>query len=143
MHWFTDVIKKYAEFSGRARRQEFWMFVLFSWIISIVLNVIDRILGTTNGTGSGLLASIFSLAILIPSLAVAARRLHDTGRSGYWLFLIFAIVIGWIILLVFYIQEGNAGDNQYGPDPKAAERFGTPGGGGEPGYPGYPPAPQA
>lgn len=140
MHWFTDVIKQYATFSGRARRKEFWMFVLFSWIISIALSIVDRAAGLTNSTGSGVLGSIFSLAILIPSLAVAARRLHDTGRSAAWLFLIFAIVIGWIVLLVFYIQEGAAGDNQYGPDPKAAERFGGPG--GEPGYPGYPPAPQ-
>jgi uncharacterized membrane protein YhaH (DUF805 family) len=137
MHWFTDVIKKYAEFTGRARRKEFWMFVLFSWIISILLSIIDRAIGTDNSTGSGLLGSLYSLAILIPSLAVAARRLHDTGRSAKWLFLIFAVVIGWIFLLVWYIQEGNAGDNQYGPDPKAAERFGAPGGNinPEPGYP--------
>ncbi|NEA32895.1 DUF805 domain-containing protein [Streptomyces sp. SID13031] len=141
MHWFTDVIKQYATFSGRARRKEFWMFVLFSWIISIIVNILDRIIGTDSGNGGGLLGSIFSLAILIPSLAVAARRLHDTGRSAYWLFLILAIVVGWIVLLVFYVQEGNPGDNEYGPDPKAAER----GAGGfpqEPGYPGYPPAPQ-
>ncbi|MEU4389498.1 DUF805 domain-containing protein [Kribbella sp. NPDC023855] len=137
-----DPLKKYAQFSGRARRKEFWMFVLFSWIISMVIGIVDRILGTTNSTGNGLLGTIFSLAILIPSLAVAARRLHDTNRSALWLLLIFAIVIGWIVLIVFYAQEGNAGDNQYGPDPKAAERFGAMGGHGEPGYPGYPPAPQ-
>jgi len=142
MHWFMDPLKKYAQFSGRARRKEFWMFVLFSWIISLVIGIVDRMLGTVNDTGSGLLGTIFSLAILIPSLAVGARRLHDTNRSALWLLLIFAIVIGWIVLIVFYAQEGNAGDNQYGPDPKAAERFGTAGGSGEPGYPGYPPAPQ-
>jgi uncharacterized membrane protein YhaH (DUF805 family) len=142
MHWFLDPLKKYAQFSGRARRKEFWMFWLFSWVISLVIGIVDRILGTTNSTGNGLLGTIFSLAILIPSLAVAARRLHDTNRSALWLLLIFAIVIGWIVLIVFYAQEGNAGDNQYGPDPKAAERFGAAGGTGEPGYPGYPPAPQ-
>ena len=135
MHWFTDVIKKYAEFSGRARRKEFWMFVLIGWVISVALSIIDRAIGTSNSSGSGLLGSLFSLAILLPSLAVAARRLHDTGRSGKWLFLIFAIVVGWIVLLVWYIQEGNAGDNQYGPDPKAAERGGAAFPGGEPGYP--------
>jgi uncharacterized membrane protein YhaH (DUF805 family) len=144
MHWFLDPLKKYAQFSGRARRKEFWMFWLFSWIISIAISIVDRAAGLTYGPGdsNGVLSSIFSLAILIPSLAVAARRLHDTNRSAWWLLLIFAIVIGWIVLLVFYVQEGNAGDNQYGPDPKAAERFGAAGGVGEPGYPGYPPAAQ-
>jgi uncharacterized membrane protein YhaH (DUF805 family) len=142
MHWFTDVVKKYAVFSGRARRKEFWMFILFSWLLGIVVNILDKIIGTdySNNTG-GLLSSLVSLALLLPTLAVAARRLHDTGRSALWLFLIFAIIIGWIFLLVWYIQEGNSGDNQYGPDPKAGERLGGPG--AEPGYPGYPPAPQA
>jgi uncharacterized membrane protein YhaH (DUF805 family) len=135
MQWYTDVLKKYIQFSGRARRKEFWMFTLFSAIISIVLSAIDNAAGLTNGTGNGVLGSIYSLAVLLPSLAVAARRLHDTNRSALWLLLIFAIVIGWIVLLVFYIQEGNAGDNQYGPDPKAAERFGAGTPNAEPGYP--------
>ncbi|WP_112248881.1 DUF805 domain-containing protein [Kribbella monticola] len=136
MQWYTDVLKKYIQFSGRARRKEFWMFALFNAIISIVLSIIDNAAGLTNSTGNGVLGSIYSLAVLLPSLAVAARRLHDTNRSALWLLLIFAIVIGWIVLLVFYIQEGNAGDNKYGPDPKAAERFGTAGSpNAEPGYP--------
>ena len=136
MQWYTDVIKKYVVFSGRARRKEFWMFALFNFVISTVLSIIDNAAGLSNSTGSGVLGSIYSLAVLLPSLAVAARRLHDTNRSALWLLLIFVIVIGWIVLLVFSIQEGNAGDNQYGPDPKAAERFGA--GGANPAEPGYP-----
>ncbi len=141
MQWFTDVIKKYAVFSGRARRKEFWMFTLFSVIISIILSIIDRALGLTYGTGdsNGVLGSLFSLAILLPSIGVGIRRMHDTNRSGWWLLINLVPCVGWIVYIVFAAQEGNAGDNQYGPDPKAAERFGP---GGEPGYPGYPPAPQ-
>jgi uncharacterized membrane protein YhaH (DUF805 family) len=75
-----------------------------------------------------------NLALLLPSLAVAARRLHDTGRSGWWLLLIFAILIGWIILIVWYCQDSNSGENKYGPSPKA-EGPSSP----EPGYPSYPP----
>jgi uncharacterized membrane protein YhaH (DUF805 family) len=141
MQWYTDVIKKYAEFSGRARRKEYWMFALFNVIISLVIGIIDNIIGTTYGSANtGVLGTIYSLAVLLPSLAVGVRRLHDTGRSGWWLLINLVPCVGWIVFLVFAIQEGNAGDNQYGPDPKAAERFGP---GGEPGYPGYPPAPQA
>jgi uncharacterized membrane protein YhaH (DUF805 family) len=143
MQWYTDVIKKYVEFSGRARRKEYWMFALFNVIISIIISIIDNVIGTTYGSGTGVLGTIYSLAVLLPSLAVGVRRLHDTGRSGWWLLINLIPCVGWIVFLVFAIQEGNAGDNAYGPDPKAAERFGGPGGGGEPGYPGYPPAPQA
>lgn len=135
MQWYLEVLKKYVVFSGRARRKELWMFTLFSFIISMILGTIDNIIGTTNSTGSGLLSSIYGLAVLLPSLAVGARRLHDTGRSAGWLFIALLPVIGWIILIVFYVQEGQPGDNQHGPDPKAAERGGAAFPGGEPGYP--------
>jgi uncharacterized membrane protein YhaH (DUF805 family) len=142
MQWYTDVIKKYAVFSGRARRKEFWMFTLFSVIISIIISILDRLFGLTYGSGntSGVLSTIYSLAVLLPSIGVGIRRLHDTGRTGWWLLINLVPCIGFIVYIVFAAQEGNAGDNAYGPDPKAAERFGP---GGEPGYPGYPPAPQA
>jgi uncharacterized membrane protein YhaH (DUF805 family) len=137
MQWYTDVIKKYVVFSGRARRKEFWMFVLFNVIISIVLGIIDKVIGTDYGNGSsGVLRTIYSLAVLLPSLGVTWRRLHDTDRSGWWILIGLIPIIGWIVLIVFYAQEGKAGDNQYGPDPKAAERFGVGGAGPvEPGYP--------
>jgi uncharacterized membrane protein YhaH (DUF805 family) len=135
MQWYTDVIKKYVEFSGRARRKEFWMFVLINFAISVVLSIIDRVIGTDSANGGGLLQSIYGLAVLLPSIAVAVRRLHDTNRSGWWILIGLIPLVGTIILIVFYATDGDAGDNKYGPDPKAAERSGAAFPGGEPGYP--------
>jgi uncharacterized membrane protein YhaH (DUF805 family) len=136
MQWYTDVLKKYVEFSGRARRKEFWMFALISTIISIVLSIIDRIIGTDFNNGSnGVLQSIYGLAVLLPSIAVGVRRMHDTNRSGWWVLINLLPCIGWIWFIVLAAQEGVAGDNQYGPDPKAAERYGQAGPNPEPGYP--------
>lgn len=107
---FADSIKtcfnKYLDFSGRAKRPEFWWFVLFCFLVSMAL-------GMVSSTISGL----FSLATLLPSLAVGARRLHDTDRSGWWQLIWLIPIIGWIVLLVFMAQEGESGDNQYGPVP--------------------------
>ncbi|MBI2630861.1 DUF805 domain-containing protein [Candidatus Nomurabacteria bacterium] len=112
------VFKKYAEFNGRARRREFWMFLLFSFIISIALSIIDSILGTEVGRGNGILSSLYSLAIIVPSIAVTVRRLHDTNRSGWWWFLWLIPIVGWIILIVWLATDSMAGDNQYGPNSK-------------------------
>jgi uncharacterized membrane protein YhaH (DUF805 family) len=136
MQWYTDVLKKYVQFSGRARRKEFWMFVLISTIISIIFSFIDRLIGTDYNNGSsGLLQSIYSLVVLLPTIAVGVRRMHDTGRSGWWVLINLLPCIGWIWFIVLAAREGAAGDNQYGPDPKAAERFGQGGPNPEPGYP--------
>lgn len=135
MQWYTDVLKKYAVFSGRARRKEYWMFTLVNVIISAVLSVLDTIIGTTNDTGNGLLSTLYGLAVLLPSIAVTVRRLHDTDRSAWWLLILLVPVIGWIVMVVFMVLEGNPGDNRYGPDPKAGERGGVTFPGGEPGYP--------
>jgi uncharacterized membrane protein YhaH (DUF805 family) len=136
MQWYTDVLKKYVEFSGRARRKEFWMFALISTIISIVLSIIDRIIGTDFNNGSnGVLQTIYGLAVLLPSIAVGVRRMHDTNRSGWWVLINLVPCVGWIWFIVLAAQEGVAGDNQYGPDPKAAERYGQAGPNPEPGYP--------
>lgn len=114
MNWYIEVLKKYVEFSGRARRKELWMFVLFNAIISVVLSLADRALGIA------LLGTLYSLAVLLPSVAVAIRRLHDTGRTGWWLLIGFIPIIGWIVLIIFYAQDSQPGPNQYGPNPKAA-----------------------
>ncbi len=114
MHWYMDVLKNYVGFSGRARRTEFWMFVLINFIVGIVLTVIENIVGLT-----GVITSLYNLAILLPCLALGMRRLHDTGRSGFWLLLLLIPFLGWLVLLIFYILEGTPGDNEYGPDPKA------------------------
>ena len=119
MNWYLEVLKKYAVFSGRARRKEYWFFVLFNLIISLVLTFIDSALGTLNEeTGYGLLSGVYSLAVLIPSLAVAVRRLHDTGRTGWWLLIGLIPLIGLIVLLIFFVQDSKPGENEYGPNPK-------------------------
>lgn len=118
MNWYTEVLRKYAVFSGRARRREYWMFVLFNALIGIVLSVLDNALGLDNADGGGVLQSIYGLAIFIPSLAVGVRRLHDTNRSGWWLLLWLIPVVGWIIMIVWLATAGQIGPNQYGPDPK-------------------------
>ncbi len=112
MKWYFEVLKKYAVFSGRARRKEYWMFLLFHIIIIIALGVIESIVGTNS-----VIALFYMLAILLPGLAVTVRRLHDTGKSGWWLLIGLVPLIG-IVILVFMVQDGQAGDNQYGPNPK-------------------------
>ena len=119
MNWYLQVLKKYAEFGGRSRRKEYWFFVLFSTLISILLISIDSATGTLRSpAGLGLLSGIYSLAVLIPSLAVSVRRLHDTSRTGWWLLLGIVPLIGPIVLLVFFVSDGNPDDNEYGPNPK-------------------------
>ena len=113
--WYVGVLKRYAEFDGRARRREFWMYFLVNLAIAIGLTLVSRMLGLF-----GFLRIIYSLATLVPSLAVGARRLHDTGKSGWWLLLGLIPVLGGIALLVMMAMEGEAGDNPYGPNPKLA-----------------------
>lgn len=115
MDWYLDVLKtKYAAFSGRARRKEYWMFTLVNVLIYAGLVIVGRIVGI-----DALLAGVYGLAVLLPSLAVGVRRLHDTDRSGWWLLLGLIPVLG-LVLLIFMCIEGNTGDNQYGASPKAA-----------------------
>ncbi len=120
MNWYLEALKKYAVFSGRARRKEYWMFGLFYLIFAIVLGIIDGILGI-GGEDGGLLSGLYVLAMLIPSIAVTIRRLHDTDHSGWWLLIGLVPVIGTIILLIFMVQDSQSGENQYGPNPKSAE----------------------
>ncbi|WP_350433145.1 DUF805 domain-containing protein [Shewanella sp. H8] len=119
MDWYLKVLKQYFDFSGRARRKEYWMFVLISTIISILLTLVDMGVGLYSDIyGAGLLSSVYSLAILIPSLAVSVRRLHDTDHSGWWLLLICIPLLGALIILVV-ICFNSKDDNEYGPNPKA------------------------
>ena len=108
MEHFIDALKRYADFSGRADRTQYWMFVLFYIIIYVILAVIDSALGTI------LLGLIFSLALLIPSISIGARRLHDIGRSGWWQLIALIPILGAIVLIVFFVQASDD-DNQYGP----------------------------
>lgn len=121
MNWYLTVLKKYAVFSGRAQRKELWMFVLISVLISIALTVVDMATGLYNAeSGIGTLSTIYGLAVLIPSIAVGVRRLHDTSRSGWWILISLIPLIGAIVLIVFYCFDSTPGDNQYGPNPKEA-----------------------
>ncbi len=115
MSWYLAVLKKYAVFSGRARRKEYWMFFLFNIIIAIVIGIMSAVLETMALFA---LFSLYSLAIIIPGIAVFVRRLHDIGKSGWWFLIGFVPAIGGIILLVFMCLGGDEGENQYGPNPK-------------------------
>lgn len=119
MNWFLIALKKYATFSGRAQRAEYWYFFLFYILIFVGLSVIDGIMGSFSDEGGiGLLGGILALALLIPSIAVGVRRLHDTGRSGWWLLISLIPLVGAIVLLVFAVQDSSADENSYGPNPK-------------------------
>ena len=121
MNWFITALKKYATFSGRSQRSEYWYFLLFYLIIYLVLAVVDGITGSFSAkSGIGLLTGIFSLAMLLPGLSVAVRRLHDTGRSGWWIFIGLIPLIGGIVLIVFLVQDSEAGANRFGGNPKTA-----------------------
>ena len=121
MNWYIQVLKKYAVFSGRARRKEYWMFVLFNIIFAVVAVILDNILGTSfQGAGYGLFYLLYGLAVIIPSIAVGVRRLHDTDRSGWWLLICLIPIIGGIWLIVLLATAGTAGENKYGADPKAS-----------------------
>ena len=141
--YYVDTLKnRYAQFKGRASRSEFWYFVLFNLVVSIVFAILDNILGTsysyevatnTMATATteaasvsvtqtiGYLQSFYGLAVIIPSLAVSVRRLHDLGKSGWWILLaVIPLVnlIGFFVLLYFYVQDSQPGENEYGPNPK-------------------------
>lgn len=112
MSWYIEVLKKYKVFTGRARRKEYWMFVLINVIVSFVLGFIGGLFGTT------LLGTIYSLAVLLPSIAVGVRRMHDTDHSG------------WFLLIPFYnlylaVIDGQRSDNRFGPDPKSGTGAGA------------------
>jgi uncharacterized membrane protein YhaH (DUF805 family) len=105
MKWYLEVVKKYAVFSGRARRKEYWMFTLFNVIIGIGISLAETLLG-----GSGMITNNYYLAVMIPSFTVGVRRMHDTDHRGWWLLLP-------IVNLVFAVTEGTRGDNRFGADP--------------------------
>lgn len=121
MNWYLGVLRQYAVFKGRARRKEYWFFFLFNLIASLVLTVVDFMTGSLDPElGMGLLSGLYTLAVLIPSLAVTVRRLHDTDRTGWWLLIGLIPLVGAIVLLVFMLLDSQSGDNQYGANPKGA-----------------------
>ena len=111
-----SVLNQYVGFTGRARRSEYWYWILFYIVLSIIASMLDR--AVFNASYGSWFSAIVGLGLLLPSLAVTVRRLHDTSRSGWWILLALIPVVGGIILIVFYVQDSH-GDNQYGPSPKA------------------------
>lgn len=115
MEWFIKCWRQYADFSGRARRKEYWMFYLFNLLANMVLSGIDTIIGIP------VCCSIYAVAVFIPSLAVCVRRLHDVGKSGWMFLIIFIPIVGALWLLVLFCIEGEAVANKWGENPKLGE----------------------
>lgn len=108
MKWFIKCLKQYADFRGRARRKEYWMFTLINGILGFVIGLL----------GLSILSWIYSIAVFIPSLAVCVRRIHDIGKSAWWILLFLIPVIGWIWLIILFVQDSQPGENQWGENPK-------------------------
>jgi uncharacterized membrane protein YhaH (DUF805 family) len=133
MNSYVQVWKRAFDFSGRSRRREFWMFTLINIVIGIVLSVLDSLLGLNGFATSavagasvtffapGLLSSIYNVLVLLPSIAVGIRRLHDTDRSGFWWFIALVPIVGYLVLIVFWASAGTPGHNRFGADPKSEQ----------------------
>jgi uncharacterized membrane protein YhaH (DUF805 family) len=123
MNWYLKVLKQYADFEGRARRMEYWMFALINVIIALLLYSILFVGIFTESTFlssiGGILYLVYILAVFLPGLGVSVRRLHDTNKSGWMILIALIPIIGAIWLIILYATEGDKGDNPYGPDPKA------------------------
>jgi len=124
MNYYFSVLKKYAVFDGRARRAEYWYFVLFNTIISLMLSILGKAIGVLNitvgtaGSEVNILSIVYGLAVLLPGLAVSVRRLHDIGKSGWMILISLIPLIGTIWILILIIRDGTPGENEYGPNPK-------------------------
>jgi uncharacterized membrane protein YhaH (DUF805 family) len=116
VEWYLAPFRKYAEFSGRARRQEYWTFCLVNAVISAIGSGVSRALPLV-----GIVFGLYGLAILIPGLAVTWRRLHDVGKSGAWYFMLLIPLVGAIILLIQLCKDSDPGTNEYGPNPKETD----------------------
>ena len=114
----TCVGKKYATFSGRARRSEYWYYTLFSILVSFAASVVGGALFVHSEGDINILSALVSIALFLPGLGVAIRRLHDIGKSGWWYLIALVPFIGWIVLLIFMCRDSDRGPNQFGPSPK-------------------------
>ncbi len=112
MNWYLVVLFKYSVFDGRSHREEYWMFVLFDFVIILVLIVLSLM------APFRVILVLYRLAVVVPGIAVTIRRLHDTGRSGWWWLIALVPVVGWIVLLIYMAQDSQPSANRYGPNPK-------------------------
>ncbi|MCP8617363.1 DUF805 domain-containing protein [Salirhabdus salicampi] len=113
MYWFLKVLKNYSTFSGRARRKEYWMFVLYNAIFGVLLSVLELVINL-----EGVLTTFYGLALLLPALAVTVRRLHDIGKNGWWYLLMLVPIVGAIMILIFTCLDSQEDENRFGPNPK-------------------------
>lgn len=119
MKWYLQVLKNYANFNGRARRKEYWMFALFNIIFLVLAMIVDNVAGTTiKGLPYGLFYFLYAISIMIPGISVSVRRLHDIGKSGWYYFIALIPIVGPIWLLVLMCSDSIPGENQYGQNPK-------------------------
>ena len=118
--YMTAPLRRYTDFSGRSRRMEYWMFMLFNIIVSLIATFIDKVMGTVASFGgvAGVFSALVALALFIPSVAVVIRRFHDQDKSGWWWWILLVPGLGIIVFVVFMFLEGTKGDNRFGPDPK-------------------------
>lgn len=122
MYWYLKVLKQYADFNGRARRREYWMFALFNIFFVFITIILDNLLGIAiEGVGYGPLYGLYALATLLPALAVSVRRLHDVGKSGWMILIALIPIIGTIWLLVLLVTDSDPDENEYGANPKDAQ----------------------
>jgi uncharacterized membrane protein YhaH (DUF805 family) len=112
VHWYKQALQRYARFSGRARRKEFWVFVLVNTLVTLALAGVDAVLDTPSA------ALLYSLATIVPTLAVGSRRLHDTGRSGWWQLIALVPFVGALVLAGLMAVDSRPGPNEHGPNPK-------------------------
>ncbi len=120
IYWYLAALKKYAVFSGRAQRKEYWFFYLFNFLITLALSSAEVVLNIAPESDRSVSVMLYFLAVFIPVIAVSVRRLHDTGRSGWWLLIGLIPLLGVLILLFFMIEDGNVGQNAYGLNPKGS-----------------------
>ncbi|MDE1918540.1 MAG: DUF805 domain-containing protein [Sphingomonadales bacterium] len=132
MDWMLLPYKRYVDFSGRSQRKEYWMFALFTMLVSLLIDgtlggswsVVMGLRHTPSMTGS-LLGGFFALVNFLPSLAVTVRRLHDTDRSGWWFLILLVPIVGWVIWLWLMVSDGTPGANRFGEDPKGRGLYGV------------------
>ena len=117
MNWYITVLRKYAEFDGRARRSEYWYFILVNFMVTLLFSGLGLAFGFME------MGNVYSLAVFVPSLAVSVRRLHDIGKTGWNYFWVFVPIVGWVILIVYHARDGVVGENEYGVNPKDQEDF--------------------
>lgn len=124
MKWYLMAWQRCLQFSGRSRRTEYWMFVLLNILVAIAIALVDLMLGTVDEqTKTGTFSTFYSFIVILPTLALTVRRLHDTGRTGWWVLISLIPVLGVIVLLVFMALDGEPGNNDYGANPKAGMAF--------------------